>query len=230
MSAGGARAPRRTLTFFSDHAMRGSLMGIAVLPLASAPALAAAAAEGGAGGGLLSVNPGLMVWTFVIFFALLWVLSKIAYRPLLQAVQKREKALEDAIEGAKRDREEAQKAMEEQQRLIDEARAEAQKYIAEGRSAGEKLRTEMLEEARSQQQELLARARRDIESEKERAIAELRREAVDLALAAAGKVIEKDLDDASNRRLVESFLATIEPAKSGGVQAATKKGKRGAGR
>ena len=67
----------------------------------------------------------------------------------------------------------------------------------------------MLEETRAQQQELLERARRDIEGEKNRAIAELRREAVDLALVGASKVIERNLDDAGNRRLVEQFLSSI---------------------
>jgi F-type H+-transporting ATPase subunit b len=97
----------------------------------------------------------------------------------------------------------------EQRQQIEAARAEAQRFIVEGRQAGEKMRADMLEQTRQQQQELLDRARRDIDAEKDRAIAELRREAVDLAIAGAGKVIEKNLDDQSNRRLVEGFLASL---------------------
>jgi F-type H+-transporting ATPase subunit b len=160
-------------------------------------------------GGLLSPNGGLMFWTLLIFIALFFILSRAAFKPMLSAVEAREKALEDAINSAKADREAAAKLLAEHQLQLDNARNEAQKLIADGRSVGEKIRAEMVEETRGQQQEMLERARREIESEKQRAIADLRREAVDLAIAGAGKVIEKNLDDQSNRSIVESFLSTI---------------------
>ena len=179
---------------------------IALLSLALATP--AQAAEGG---GLMALRLSLMFWTLLIFLILFFILKKFAFGPITAAVEARERALEEAIEGAKRDREEAKKAMEEQRKNIQEARTEAQRLIAEGRSAGEKLKGEMLEQTRAQQQELLERARRDIQAEKDRAVAELRREAVDLAIAGASKVIEKNLDDQSNRKLVEDFLASIKP-------------------
>jgi len=160
-------------------------------------------------GGLLSPHGGLMFWTLLIFLVVWFILTKYAFKPITAAVEAREKALEEAIAAAKADREEAAKILEEHRRKIEAARGDAQKLIAEGRALGDKLRAEMIEETRAQQQEMLERARREIESEKVRAIAELRREAVDLAIAGASKVIEKNLDDESNRRLVESFLATI---------------------
>src|SRR5690606_7870321 len=97
----------------------------------------------------------------------------------------------------------------EQQASLDAARADAQRLIADGRATAEKLKASMLEETKTQQQAMLDRARRELENEKARAIAELRREAVDLALAGASKVIAKNLDDAGNRKLVEEFLASI---------------------
>ena len=172
----------------------------------------AASAQEEAKGGMLTPHGGLMIWTLVIFGALWFVLAKFAFPPLLAAVEAREKALEDAIEGAKRDREEAARGLAEQQATMEAARSDAQRFIAEGRAAGEKMKNDMLELTRVQQTELLERARREIESEKTRAIADLRREAVDLAIAGAGKVIEKNLDDASNRQLVERFLGSITPA------------------
>ena len=169
------------------------------------------AAEGAeaAKGGLLSPSGGLMFWTLIIFLILFFVLSRYAFKPITAAVAAREKALEDAIAGAKADREAAAKLLAEHQAQLDAARGEAQKLIVEGRQVGEKVRAEMIEETRAQQQEMLERARREIESEKVKAIADLRREAVDLAIAGAGKVIEKNLDEQSNRRLVESFLASL---------------------
>ena len=163
--------------------------------------------------GLLDINPGLMFWTLLIFGGLMFILSKYAFGPITAAVEAREAALEEAINAAKLDREQAAKLLEQQRQQIEAARNDAQRLIADGRVAGEKLKSEMLEETRAQQQELLDRARREIQAEKERAIAELRTEAVDLAIAGASRVIEKNLDDRANRQLIESFLASLDKVK-----------------
>jgi F-type H+-transporting ATPase subunit b len=170
-----------------------------------------AAAEGAeaAKGGLLTPSGGLMFWTLVIFLILAFILSRYAFKPITAAVEAREKALEDAIAGAKADRDAAAQMLAEHRAQLEGARGEAQKLIVEARAVGEKVRSDMIEETRVQQQDMLERARREIESEKTKAIAELRREAVDLAIAGASKVIEKNLDDDSNRRIVESFLSSI---------------------
>ena len=193
----------------SSIAMRTPLS--TALILLATPATAFAAEEGGKVN-LLSPNGGLMFWTLLIFIVLLVVLSRYAFKPLVAAVEVREAALESAITKAQQDRDAAAKLLAEQQAQLDAARAEAQKFIADGRATSEKLKASMLEETRAQQQELLERAKRDIENEKLRAIGDLRREAVDLALAGASKLIAKNLDDAGNRKLVEDFLASIPAA------------------
>jgi F-type H+-transporting ATPase subunit b len=165
--------------------------------------------ESAQSGDLLSPNGGLMFWTLVTFVFLLIILGKLVFPKITAAVEAREKALEEAIEGAKRDREAAAQALAEQQRQIEAARNEAQKIIVEGRQVGEKLRAQMVEETHQQQQQMLERARSEIEREKEQAIAEMRREAIELAIAGASKVIEKNLDEQSNRKIVESFLSSI---------------------
>jgi F-type H+-transporting ATPase subunit b len=186
-----------------------------VLALASlVPTASAFAAPEGEGGpvNLLEPNAGLMVWTLVVFIGLLFVLKKFAFGPLFAAVEAREKALEDAIDGAKRDREAAAALLAEQKTALDASRTQAQQIIADGRAVSEKMRADMLDETRKQQTELMEQARRDIEGEKAKAIAELRREAVDLAIVGAGKVIEQNLDSAGNRRIVEQFLASLPTA------------------
>jgi F-type H+-transporting ATPase subunit b len=157
---------------------------------------------------LLTPHGGLMVWTLVIFVGLFFILSRYAFGPITQAVEAREQALQDAIDQAKRDREEAARILAEHRTQLEGARNEAQKIIAEGRAVGEKLRAEMIEETHKQQQDMLERARREISHERDAAIAQIREEAVDLAIAAAGKVIEKNLDDSANRKLVEGYLAS----------------------
>jgi F-type H+-transporting ATPase subunit b len=178
-----------------------------LVAVTAAPALA----SGGEApkGGLLSPVGGLMFWTLVVFAILFFVLSKFAFKPILAAVEGREQDLRDAMDKAKADRDAAAALMAEQQKQLDAARADAQKIIADGRSTAEKMRADLLEQTRAQQADMLERAKRDIESEKQAAIADLRREAVDLAIAGASKVIEKNLDDASNRTLVENYLASI---------------------
>ncbi|GAC1692160.1 MAG: F0F1 ATP synthase subunit B [Gemmatimonadaceae bacterium] len=183
----------------------------ALLAALSLPLLPAAAwaAEQEARTDMLSPSGGLMVWTLAIFIVLLVVLTKYAFKPITAAVEAREKALEEAIEGAKRDREEAARLLADQQKAIDTARGEAQRIINEGRQTSDKMRADLLEQTRVQQHDMLERARQEIETEKEKAIAELRAEAVDLAILGAGKVIEQNLDDRKNRELVESFLGSI---------------------
>jgi F-type H+-transporting ATPase subunit b len=169
----------------------------------------APAAEG-APPGLLTVDGGLMFWTLVVFVAIFTILAKFAFPAILGAVKSREAALLKAIEEAKADREAAAKLLAEQKAAIDSARGDAQKIIAEGRVTAEAMKSQMLEETRKQQQDLLERAKRDIAAEKTAAIADLRKEAVGLAISAAGKVIEKNLDDATNRALVDKYLGGMQ--------------------
>ena len=120
---------------------------------------------------LLSPNGGLMFWTIVIFAILLVVLSRYAFKPMLSAVEARERSLQQAIDDAKRDREEAARVLADHRAQLEQARSEAQKLIADGRATAEKLRNDLLEQTKVQQQEMLDRARRDIETEKTNAIA-----------------------------------------------------------
>ena len=187
--------------------LRSTLRALAALALTAAPVLASEP-EGGKVN-LLSPNGGLMFWTLLIFGALLLILRRYAFGPLLAAVEARELALEETIKAAKADRDAASALLAEQQAALAKSRAEALQMIADGRTAGEKLKADLLEQGRQQQTELLERARRELSSEKDRAIAELRKEAVELAIKGASRVIEKNLDDAGNRQLVESYLATV---------------------
>jgi F-type H+-transporting ATPase subunit b len=186
--------------------MRPLLLAASLLSVA--PSAAVAQEEGGKVN-LLSPSGGLMLWTLIIFAVLLWILARFAFKPMLAAVEAREKSLQAALDKARTDREEAEQVLAEHRRQLEAARNEAQRLIVEGRATAEQLRSELLEQTHAQQQEMLERARRDIETEKEKAIHALRREAVDLALAGAGKVIERNLDSDANRRLVETYLASL---------------------
>ena len=189
--------------------MRTLFRSLALSALIAAPAFAQ---EEAPKTDLLAPNLGLMAWTLIIFVILAFVLSRFAFGPITAAVRAREQALEEAIASAKRDREEAARLLAEQQAALNATRGEAQKLIADARTAAERVRAELIEQAHTEQSNMLDRARREIETEKASAIAQLRREAVDLAIAGAGRVIDRNLDQAANRQLVESFLASVTPA------------------
>jgi F-type H+-transporting ATPase subunit b len=192
---------------FSNHfaSLAGAVAGLL------GPVIAGAQEAGHGGGSVNLLQPyaGLMFWTLIIFVVLLFVLSRYAFKPLTEAVERRERALEEALAAATRDRDEAARVLAEHRAQLEAARAEGQQLIAEARATGEAMRSQMLDETKVQQDELMARVRRDIESEKVKAIAELRHEAVDLALKGASKVLERNLDDATNRKLVDEFLASL---------------------
>ncbi|HET9425264.1 MAG TPA: F0F1 ATP synthase subunit B [Gemmatimonadaceae bacterium] len=166
-------------------------------------------AEGGETYALTDIRLNLMFYTLITFLATFWVLKRYAFPPMFKAVEAREKALEEAIEGAKRDRDAAAALLAQQQAQLDASRGEGQKLIADARAVAEKMRTDLLEQTRKDQGDLLERAKRDIAGERDKAIAQLRREAVELAIVGASKVIEENLDSDKNRKLVETYLSSI---------------------
>ena len=196
---------------FAPVARRTGALAVLLAVIAS-PAFASEAAQSGPPN-LLDPNVGVMAWTLVIFVLLLVVLSKFAFKPIFAAVEAREKALEDAIEGAKRDRAAAESMLAQQKAHLETARTEAQQIIADSRATADKMRTDLLAQTKSQQEEMIEQARRAIEGEKAAAIAALRTEAIDLAIAGASRVIEQNLDSTGNRKIVESFLASLDGAK-----------------
>lgn len=192
------------------HSARAGALAAALL-LSASPALAA---EAGGPVNLLDPKVGLMFWTLIIFGLLFFVLAKFAFKPLFAAVEAREKALEDAIEGAKRDRAETEALLSQQRAQLEAARNEAQSIIAASRETAEKMRSDLLAQTKQQQEEMIEQARRTIEGEKAAAIADLRREAIDLAIAGASRVIEQNLDSDNNRKIVESFLSSLDATKA----------------
>lgn len=172
-----------------------------------------AAAEEGAAAGPFAVNPGLIIWTLVVFGILMFVLAKTAWPAILKQVEEREHRIADQLAQAEKANAEAQRLLEEYRGQIERAREEAREIVAAGRQAGEKLREEIVARGRKEQEELLERARREISLERDRALAELRREAVELSIAAASKVLERNLDTEADRKLVRDYLNALHQSR-----------------
>lgn len=209
----------------------GVLTGAALL-VAATPGSVWAAGEGEApGASLFGINLGLSFWTVVVFLILLFLLSRFAWGPILDQVNQREARIQDALDEAAARQAEAQRLLDEHKRQLADARRQAQEIMAEGRTAGEKVRREIEEKAREEGQGLLERARREIDREKEAALAELRRESVELAMAAAGRLMHERLDQERDRELVMSYLDDLtgtSRAASGNGSGAQRPGSTGA--
>jgi F-type H+-transporting ATPase subunit b len=163
-----------------------------------------------AASGPLVVNGGLVIWTLVVFGLLLFILKKWALPPIIQAVEARERDLEETLAEAERQRAEASRLLAEHEKLVIEGRAQAHALLQEARNAADRERALALEKTRQEQEELLERARRDLLAERDRAVAELRREAVDLSLAAASKLIGERLTSEADRKIVQEYLAGVD--------------------
>jgi F-type H+-transporting ATPase subunit b len=124
-------------------------------------------------------------------------------------VEERERRIQKQLDEAEKANAEAQRILEEHKKQIAAARNEAQDILAKAKAVSQKERETLLAKAREEYDALLNRARKDIDAEKDKAIQALRREAVELSIAAASRVIESNLDTDANRKLVADFLDSL---------------------
>lgn len=164
---------------------------------------------------LFAVDFGLAVWTLLTFLTLLAVLARFAWKPLMGALDAREKSIQGDIDEAKRQRDEAEALLAEYREQLADGRRQAQALVAESREAAEQLRRELEEKAREESRGILANARREIERERDAAVDAVRREAVEVAMAAASRLVDERLDSERDRKLVTDYIDDL--AGSGGT-------------
>jgi F-type H+-transporting ATPase subunit b len=155
---------------------------------------------------LVAIHPGLIIWTIVTFLALLIVLRLFAWKPLLGVLDEREKTIRDSLEQARLAREEAEKAIKEQKELLARARQEMAATIEKAQRDAEGLRTDILARAHREAEDKQKKFAEEIERQKRAALEEVRAKTVDLALAAASRLIQTELNDDRQRKLVTSYL------------------------
>ena len=163
---------------------------------------------------LLDPHAGLIAWTIITFVVVLIILKRFAWSPLLEALDERQRRIRDALEGAEQARDEAQAALAEHQKALAGAESEAREIVAQAREAGERVRTDIIDDARRDAEQTVEQALRSIESEKQAALSELRREVADLAVRAAGEIVNANLDDERNRQLVDDLIAGVPESPS----------------
>jgi F-type H+-transporting ATPase subunit b len=167
------------------------------------------AAESG-GNFLVSPSVGLMIWTLAAFFITYLLLRKLAFPRIQEALERRQKTIDESIDAAERTRREADELLAEYRERLKEARQQADDIVDRARKAAEVLERHSVEEGKHKREELLGAARRDIEVETQRAIQEIRKEVADLTVMATEKVTRKALGDGDQRRLVEEALSELD--------------------
>jgi F-type H+-transporting ATPase subunit b len=172
------------------------------------PVIAAAAKD--SGNFLVSPSVGLMIWLLLAFFVTFLILRKYAFPAIGDALDRRQRAIEESIDAAERTRQEADQLLAEYRQRLTDARAQADEIVARAERAGEVAKDESLAAAKAQREELLAPTRRDVAAETRRAIQEIRREVADLTVLATEKVTRKTLTPDDQRRLVDDALAELD--------------------
>ena len=159
---------------------------------------------------LISPNVGLMIWTLILFGISMYVLAKLAFPRISAALDRRQQAIEEAIDTADQMRRQADELLSEYRERLAEARRQAEQILDRARKAAEAHEHESEAEAHRRREQLMERARKDIETETRRAIQEIRREVADLTVMATEKVTRKTLTEEDQRRLVEEALSELD--------------------
>ena len=155
---------------------------------------------------MLDINPGLILWTILTFIVLLIVLKKMAWKPLLHALTAREEKIRVSLQQAEEAQKVAKDLLEENKKQLARAEEESQRIIREGRELGEKMKAEIVERANTASRHMVDQAKEEIGREREAALVQLRAEVADIAILAAGKIIDANLDGPKQRALVDDVL------------------------
>jgi F-type H+-transporting ATPase subunit b len=180
--------------------------------------LAAEKEEGGSF--LVSPGLGLMIWTLILFLFTMWVLSKLAFPKIQEALDKRARTIAESIEAAERQRKESDELLAEYRERLAEAREQADDIMARARKAAETAESEATAAGKEKREELVAAATRDIEAETRRSLQQIRKEVADLTVLATEKVTRKSLNEADQRRLVEEALSEVDFSALSGAEEA----------
>jgi F-type H+-transporting ATPase subunit b len=159
---------------------------------------------------LVQLDPGLFIWTILTFLVLLTLLAKFAWRPLLQALESRQETIRKSLDDAERARRELEAVQRESEQIVRQARLDAESIISSSRADAERLRGEMRQKAREDAEGILRNAERQIQLETNRALQQIRQEAVDLSVTIASKIIGRNLSKEDNERLIDEAIKQVD--------------------
>ena len=159
---------------------------------------------------LVQLDPGLYIWTIIVFLVLLGLLAKFAWRPLLDALDRRQESIRRSLDDAAKAKQELERLQTESQRILAEARSEAESIVARTRDDANRLRDEMRQKAQAEAANIVKNAEKQIELETNRALQQIRHEAVDLSVAIASKLLQRNVSKQDNERLIDDTFRQLE--------------------
>jgi len=165
-----------------------------------------------AGGGLTDVEPTLFYATLVLFGLFAFVLGKFAWGPLLKVIESREESVRSQVDGAEKAQTEARALLHQRQEQLIAAAREREELIARAQKEAEAIRADLVGKARSDAEAVLERAKQQIQQEKAQAIQELRTQVADLAMEAAGRIVQSSLTPEAQRKLVDDTIRGLPRA------------------
>ncbi|MBP1683489.1 MAG: atpF [Ignavibacteriaceae bacterium] len=171
--------------------------------------LAVIAAGGGENGGLLDVNPGLMIWTVITFIILVLILKKVAWKPILTALDKRESDIKESLAQAEKAKDEAKKILEENQANLAKAEEESKKIIEQSRAYAESLKEQLIKDSKDQAKKIVDEASSEIQRKKDAAFEELKGQIAEIAVNAAEKIIRESLDAQKSKQVIDKYLNDV---------------------
>ena len=159
---------------------------------------------------LVQPDPGLFIWTILTFLVLVTLLARFAWRPLLQALDSRQELIRKSLDDAQQARQELERLQHESAQIIRQARVDAEAVVAQSRSDAARLREEMKQKAKAEADGIIRNAERQIQLETQRALQQIRHEAVDLSVMIASKILRRNLTKEDNEKLIEEALKQVE--------------------
>lgn len=155
---------------------------------------------------MLTIEPGLLIWTIITFVILLAVLGKLAWKPLLGALEQRERTIRESLEKAEQARSEAEQLMAQNQQILAEANQQANRIVAQAQEEGQRLRESLAEQARQESIRLREETNQELQRQRQLAVQELKQTASVLALAATERLLSTAVSSDDHRRIVDEFL------------------------
>ena len=153
---------------------------------------------------MISFDPGLIIWTTIIFTLLLIVLKRFAWKPVLNAVDERNKSIEEALKAADKAKEEMAIMNADNERILSEAKAERDKLLKEARDLKANIINEAKEQANKDAENILTSAKEQIVNEKKKAISELKNSVATLSIDIAEKILKRELKEKKEQ---EEFIS-----------------------
>ncbi len=157
-------------------------------------------------GGLLSFNTGFALWIAISLIVFLLIMMKFAIPPISKALQEREANIKESLESAEKAIAKAEQISKDNEKALREAEAKAQQIRKEAIEEAEVLRSERIAKSKDEAAQIIEQAKATIEQEKKQALLELRNEVAKLAVKSASVIIDAELDNEKNNKLVDNFI------------------------